>query len=401
MQVKIISPRLIGFSLLSALPSSIGLASTSISQSKSIRTSSDTTRPSGYGLDLFLGADGALVSTTPSSDDESPKTGSLYGGKGALTLTNRDLEIETAGGYYKTQLQGDADIVDGPTPETKVRLENVRIYTDTALLEISARLRLNDPSSEGAVWSAGPVAKAFLGTNASFGPDSMKNTRSAIFLGGQVALTFGSTWKPRIVLEYNTDINLFERQVHIALLSLQFGGSLFTPKTIVKDVRTQTTDETVKKITVEKPVEKQIIRENVRFLLDSETVNFETDKAVLLRRSETFLRELGRMLAQYPDRWNQLTVEGHTDIRGSADHNNRLSLARASAVRDALVKAGVGQNRIKAVGFGFNRPLDPNNNEVAWARNRRVELSFEGVRDARWLREVLQKLKAAVSSLPR
>jgi outer membrane protein OmpA-like peptidoglycan-associated protein len=245
------------------------------------------------------------------------------------------------------------------------------------------------------------VAKAFLGTNASFGPDSMKTRRSAIFLGGQVALTFGSTWKPRIVLEYNTDVNLFERQVHIALLSLQFGASVFTPKTIVKDVRTQTTDETVKKVTVEKTVEKQVIKENVRFLLDSETVNFETDKAILLRRSETFLRELGRILAQYPDRWSQLTIEGHTDIRGSAEHNNKLSLARASAVRDALVKSGVQQSRIRAVGFGFNRPLDPNNNEIAWARNRRVELSFEGVRDARWLREVLQKLKSAVSSLPR
>jgi len=387
--------------LLIVLSSSQAIASTSISQSKSVRTSADTTRPSGYGLDLFVGADGALVSTTPDSDEESPKTGSLYGGKAALTLTNLDLEIETGGGYYKTRLLGDADIVEGPTPDTKVRLENVKIFTDTGLVEISARLRLNEPSADNAVWSAGPVAKAFLGTNASFGPDSLKTYRSGIFIGGQVALTFGSTWKPRLILEYNTDINIYERQVHIALLSLQFGRSLFTPKTIVKDVRTQVTDETVKKVTVEKPVEKQIIKENVRFLLDSETVNFETDKAVLLSRSETFLRELGRMLAQYPDRWNQLTVEGHTDIRGSADRNNRLSLARANSVREALVKAGVAQNRIRAVGFGFNRPLDPANNEVAWARNRRVELSFEGVRDARWLREVLQKLKVAVGSLPR
>ena len=176
---------------------------------------------------------------------------------------------------------------------------------------------------------------------------------------------------------------------------------MLTPMTIVKDVRTQTTDENIKRVTVEKPIERSVIKENVRFLLDSETVNFETNKATLLKRSDTFLRELGRMLAQYPDRWNYLTIEGHTDIRGSFDHNSKLSTERASSVRDALLRSGVPAGRMKAVGFGPTRPIDPGNNDIAWARNRRVELSFEGVKDARWLREVLQKLKLAVSSLPR
>jgi peptidoglycan-associated lipoprotein len=372
-----------------------------VSQSRSVRTSSDTTRPSGFGLDLFLAGDGAFISTSSQDSDESSKQGSLFGGKALVTLINRDLEIEGGAGYYKTLLQGEKDVVEGDTPDSRVRLENVKITTDTALVEFAGRFRLNEGRDGDAIWSIGPTASAFLGTNASFGPDSKKSYRSAIFLGGQLALTFGTAWKPRLVAQYLTDLNLYERQVHIGLLSLQFGGSLLTPMTIVKDVRTQTTDENIKKVTVEKPIERSVIKENVRFLLDSETVNFETNKATLLKRSDTFLRELGRMLAQYPDRWTYLTIEGHTDIRGSFDHNSKLSTERASSVRDALLRSGVPAGRMKAVGFGPTRPVDPGNNDIAWARNRRVELSFEGVKDARWLREVLQKLKLAVSSLPR
>lgn len=372
-----------------------------VSQSRNVRTSSDTNRPSGFGLDLFLAADGAFISTSSEDSDESSKQGSLFGGKALVTLINRDLEIEGGVGFYKTLLQGDKDIVEGDTPSSQVRLENVKISTDTALVEFAGRFRLNEGRDGDAIWSIGPAASAFLGTNASFGPDSKKSYRSAIFVGGQLALTFATAWKPRLVVQYLSDLNLYERQVHIGLLSLQFGGSVLTPMTIVKDVRTQTTDETIKKVTVEKSIERSVIKENVRFLLDSETVNFETNRATLLKRSDTFLRELGRLLAQYPDRWNYLTIEGHTDVRGSIEHNSKLSTQRASSVRDALLRSGVPSGRMKAVGFGPTRPVDPGSNDIAWARNRRVELSFEGVKDARWLREVLQKLKLAVSSLPR
>jgi len=111
---------------------------------------------------------------------------------------------------------------------------------------------MNEEIDGDAVWSLGPAAAAYLGTNASFGPDTKKAYRSAFFLGGQLALQFGSEFKPRLVLSYLTDVNLFERQVHIGMLSLQLGMSIFTPKTIIKDVRNQTNDEIIKKIQVEK-----------------------------------------------------------------------------------------------------------------------------------------------------
>lgn len=114
-----------------------------------------------------------------------------------------------------------------------------------------------------------------------------------MFLGGQLALEFGVDFKPRLALSYLTDINLYERQVHIGMLSLQFGTGLFKPKTLVKDVRNQTNDEIVRKVQVEKTVQRTVVKEQFRHLLKSEVVNFETDKAILLKRSEIFLRELG------------------------------------------------------------------------------------------------------------
>lgn len=377
------------------------VAHSSQTQSRTVRTGSDYSRPSGFGLNLFIAGDGALIRSSSNSQDESSKQGALYGGKALLTLVNRDLEIEGGAGYSISNLQGAADTVEDDQNGGLVRLENVRIQTQTAVAEFSARLKLNHSAEGDGIWSIGPTAAAYLGTNASFGPDTKKIYRSAMFLGGQLALEFGVDFKPRLALSYLTDINLYERQVHIGLLSLQFGTGLFKPKTLIKDVRNQTKDEIVRKVQVEKTVQRTVVKEQFRHLLKSEVVNFETDKAILLKRSEVFLRELGFLLAQNQDRWTSVIIEGHTDVRGQLDYNNRLSLARASSVREALLRVGVPANRMRAVGFGPSRPVDPNQNDLAWARNRRVELSFEGVTDPDWLRRSIQKLEDALKSAPR
>lgn len=364
------------------------------------RTSKDLTRPSGFGLELFIGGDGGYLSSFSGSEDESDKQGHLLGGKGLVTLLNNDLEIDLGGGYYQSQLRGGTDIVSTGDGDARNKRENTIVKTDTGVLEIAARLRLNDPDSGSAIWSVGPITSAFIGTNASFSADANTNNRSALFIGGQLAVSFGQNWKPRLVAQYLTDINIFERQVHMAILSLQFGKSLLTPATLVKDVRTRIVDETVKTVTVEKKIERSIVKESVRILLDAETVNFETNKANLLKRSEVFIRELGIILAQNSDKWTSVTIEGHTDSRGKLSYNNRLSLARAHAVRNVLLRSGIDSGRMSAVGYGPVRPLDPRNNQVAWARNRRVELSFLGVEDPRWLKGVIVKLKNAVRSIP-
>jgi outer membrane protein OmpA-like peptidoglycan-associated protein len=67
-------------------------------------------------------------------------------------------------------------------------------------------------------------------------------------------------------------------------------------------------------------------------------------------------------------------VEGHTDSDGDDGANTTLSLARATAVRDALVSAGVDAALLRVRGHGEQRPVAPNDTPANKARNRRVDL---------------------------
>ncbi|HEY2773048.1 MAG TPA: OmpA family protein [Candidatus Binatia bacterium] len=69
------------------------------------------------------------------------------------------------------------------------------------------------------------------------------------------------------------------------------------------------------------------------------------------------------------------TVAGHADRKASADLNEFISLERAYAVRDALVKAGVPIERIQLDGYGETRPAIPTPDDVPELRNRRVEVT--------------------------
>ncbi len=70
----------------------------------------------------------------------------------------------------------------------------------------------------------------------------------------------------------------------------------------------------------------------------------------------------------------QWALEGHTDNIGTRDYNQRLSEARAMAVRDWLLAAGVASAQLSAAGYSFDRPMADNASESGRAINRRVEL---------------------------
>ena len=67
-------------------------------------------------------------------------------------------------------------------------------------------------------------------------------------------------------------------------------------------------------------------------------------------------------------------VQGHTDSTASADYNQKLSEARARAVRDYFIRQEIAPERIRATGFGETRPAAPNDTLEGRALNRRVEL---------------------------
>ena len=71
----------------------------------------------------------------------------------------------------------------------------------------------------------------------------------------------------------------------------------------------------------------------------------------------------------------RVTVEGHTDERGTDEYNIDLGWKRAYAVRDYLKRLGVEDARLYPISYGRARPAVVGSDESAWNKNRRVELT--------------------------
>jgi len=106
--------------------------------------------------------------------------------------------------------------------------------------------------------------------------------------------------------------------------------------------------------------------------LAGKRVLFKRGSASLLPASFKLLDRIANTLRNNPN-IRLVRIEGHTDNRGNAAANLRLSQARAMAVLNYLVKRGVARRRLTAVGYGHKRPKVPNTSEKNRAINRRVE----------------------------
>ena len=71
---------------------------------------------------------------------------------------------------------------------------------------------------------------------------------------------------------------------------------------------------------------------------------------------------------------DHLDVVGHTDNIGPDPANQRVSLERAMAAREVLVKAGIDASKIIARGAGSLEPLAANDDNASRHKNRRLEL---------------------------
>ena len=103
-----------------------------------------------------------------------------------------------------------------------------------------------------------------------------------------------------------------------------------------------------------------------------EGVNFEFDSARLTAQAQQELRQVAQLLVNNPD--VRVSIEGHTDSRGDATYNKRLSQSRAQSVGTYLNQLGVSADRMMAVGYGEERPVATNDTAAGRAANRRVEL---------------------------
>ncbi|MGA9117021.1 MAG: OmpA family protein, partial [Bacteroidota bacterium] len=98
---------------------------------------------------------------------------------------------------------------------------------------------------------------------------------------------------------------------------------------------------------------------------------FETGKAVITPESEALLEKAYNTLFQNPE--IEVEIHGYTDNTGRKATNQRLSEARAEAVKTWLVARGIAAGRIGVRGFGPENPVAPNTTKEGRQQNRRIE----------------------------
>jgi peptidoglycan-associated lipoprotein len=104
-------------------------------------------------------------------------------------------------------------------------------------------------------------------------------------------------------------------------------------------------------------------------ILAAESIHFAFDSATVRKDDQAKLENVATYLKSNPA--NAVRIEGNCDKRGTEGYNMALGERRALAAREELVKLGIAPDRIDTRSYGEDRPVDPADNDAAYAKNRR------------------------------
>jgi outer membrane protein OmpA-like peptidoglycan-associated protein len=106
--------------------------------------------------------------------------------------------------------------------------------------------------------------------------------------------------------------------------------------------------------------------------LTLKNIQFDRSKSLLLSAGISELDKLLDILKNNP--LVEIELLGHTSNEGNVEKNRILSQERADACRKYLIDGGIHQDRIKAIGYGPDKPIADNSSEAGRIQNRRVEI---------------------------
>jgi peptidoglycan-associated lipoprotein len=106
-----------------------------------------------------------------------------------------------------------------------------------------------------------------------------------------------------------------------------------------------------------------------------EDVFFKKGSYTLTPEAKEILMRKAQWLHDHP--YVSVIIEGHTDERGSKEYNIALGDRRAGEVKSFLIKQGIATERLIAVSYGKEKPIDPSRTKSAQDKNRRVHFDIE------------------------
>ena len=109
-----------------------------------------------------------------------------------------------------------------------------------------------------------------------------------------------------------------------------------------------------------------------RVNIDLQTVYFDFDRSDIRPDQEGALRSNASQIQSLS---GAVTIQGHTDERGTEEYNLALGERRARQVKRYLVDLGVSSSKLRTVSYGEARPAVQGRTESAWSRNRRAEFA--------------------------
>ena len=103
--------------------------------------------------------------------------------------------------------------------------------------------------------------------------------------------------------------------------------------------------------------------------LKAQTVLFDFDSSVIKSSEKSKVAAVADYLKA--NHGKAVLVEGNCDERGTEEYNRSLGDRRAQAVREELVRLGIGATEVDTISYGKDKPAVQGHDESAWKMNRR------------------------------
>jgi len=178
---------------------------------------------------------------------------------------------------------------------------------------------------------------------------------------------------------------MISKSLLIALPMLALGACSSTGETESASVSTEASSVQATETAVDNTVQTDVIEEValteeqllVKTYTDAileTTINFDFDKSMIKPEHMIILDAHAKYLTDNPEK--ALTIEGHTDEKGTPEYNIALGERRAASVATYLENMGVGESQISIVSYGEEKPANFGHDAAAWSDNRRAELTY-------------------------